>query len=34
MRKDFVSRHKRWFFVRQKYENTTLLSKTDLCIKK
>lgn len=22
MRKDFVSRRKRWLFVRQKYENT------------
>lgn len=29
MRKDFVSRHKRWFFVRQKYENT-IKTKTGL----
>lgn len=29
MRKDFVSRHKRWLFVRQKYENT-IKTKTGL----
>ena len=29
MRKDFISRHKRWLFVRQKYENT-IKTKTGL----